>query len=485
MRRLRWYEWITQNIYWFALSMGSAGLTPIILPLVVQGLVDPTLKNTFNGLQRAAGLMVAILVQPAAGILSDRSRSRWGRRRPFIAVGALLTALFVACIALARSFWALLGTVLLMQFATNIAHGALQGIIPDLVPEDQRGRASSIKSVLDLAPTVVVGLTIAPLMRAGGVPAAIGALCAIYIVSMVITVIGVREQQSLQVPKEGVGGPLLRTLGLLLGLVGGGLLAVLVGAAGGALAALLSWPLVGSGQARVVGVSAGGLIAMVGTVVAGVWAAVHLGTGDARRHAAFTWWVVNRLAFLAAVGSVLAFALFFLQDVLRLPDPVGAVGKLQAAAGVFTLMAALSSGFLADRFGARTLLVLAGLTAAAGMLFLLLARNTTMVLVAGCLIGTGTGVFFTTNWSLGTQLVPPEQAGRFLGISNVAGAGAGIVAAAIGGPLVDYLNRASAGLGYQVVFGIFAVCFVLSSAVLVWVRRPVAAGAASWSYQTR
>ena len=477
MRRLRWYEWITQNIYWFALSMGSAGLTPIILPLVVQSLVDPSLKNTFNSVQRAAGLMVAILIQPAAGLLSDRCRSRWGRRRPFIAAGALLTALFVACIAFARSFWVLLVLVLFMQFATNVAHGALQGIIPDLVLEGQRGRASSIKSVLDLAPTVVVGLTFSPLMKSGGVPLAIGVLCAIYVLAMVVTVLGVREKPN-TLPRQGsVSGPLLRTLGLLLGLAGGAFVAVAAGAVGGGVVALAAWQLVGPFQARLLWVAAGCLIAMGGTVVAGVWAAVHLGTGDARRYPAFTWWVVNRLAFLAAVGSVLAFALFFLQDVLHLPDPVSAVGKMQAVAGVFTLIAALSSGFLADRFGSRTLLGLAGFLAAGGMVCLLLAGDTTMVLVAGCLIGTGTGVFFTTNWSLGTGLVPPDEAGRFLGISNVAGAGAGIVAAAIGGPTVDYLNSAVAGLGYQVVFGVFAACFVLSSAVLVWVRRPAPAGA--------
>ena len=76
------------------------------------------------------------------------------------------------------------------------------------------------------------------------------------------------------------------------------------------------------------------------------------------------------------------------------------------------------------------------------------------------------------NWALGTDLVPAEEAGRFLGISNLAGAGAGIVASGMGGPLADYFNRSQAGLGYQVVFAIFGLCFLLSTAVLVLVRRP-------------
>ena len=56
------------------------------------------------------------------------------------------------------------------------------------------------------------------------------------------------------------------------------------------------------------------------------------------------------------------------------------------------------------------------------------------------MVGAATGVFFTTNWALGTDLVPKEAAGRYLGISNLAGAGAGAVGAYIGGPIADYFT---------------------------------------------
>ena len=73
VKRLAWYDYITYNVYWLGLSMGSASLTPLILPLLVAQLVAPGFKNTAYGMQRAAGLIVAILVQPAAGLLSDRA----------------------------------------------------------------------------------------------------------------------------------------------------------------------------------------------------------------------------------------------------------------------------------------------------------------------------------------------------------------------------------------------------------------------------
>jgi MFS family permease len=59
----------------------------------------------------------------------------------------------------------------------------------------------------------------------------------------------------------------------------------------------------------------------------------------------------------------------------------------------------------------------------------------TVIYVGGCIVGAATGMFFTTNWALGTDVVPKEEAGRYLGISNLAGAGAGAVGAYIGGPI--------------------------------------------------
>ena len=45
---------------------------------------------------------------------------------------------------------------MLIQFSFNISHGALQGLIPDMVPEDQRGLASAIKSMFELLPIALV-----------------------------------------------------------------------------------------------------------------------------------------------------------------------------------------------------------------------------------------------------------------------------------------------------------------------------------------
>ncbi len=83
-------------------------------------------------------------------------------------------------------------------------------------------------------------------------------------------------------------------------------------------------------------------------------------------------------------------------------------------------------------------------------------------------------MFYTASWALGTDLVPKEEAARYLGISNLAGAGAGAVGAYIGGPIADFLTAhgpAVPGIGYIVLFSIFGLLFLFSSASLTLIHE--------------
>jgi MFS family permease len=206
---------------------------------------------------------------------------------------------------------------------------------------------------------------------------------------------------------------------------------------------------------------------MAGSIFIGVYLGGWVGIGtEARRQKSFIWWVIHRLLFLAAVGSIQSFAQYYLRDVIRVPNPASMTTILLAVVALFLIPSALIGGTLADRMGRRRLIIAAGLVAALGTLILLIATGIPTVIFAGCLIGLGTGTFMATNWALGTDLVPPKDAGRYLGISNLAGAGAGIVGAGIGGPMADFFNLIQPGLGYIVIFAIYGILFLLSVAAL-------------------
>lgn len=166
---------------------------------------------------------------------------------------------------------------------------------------------------------------------------------------------------------------------------------------------------------------------------------------------------------------------FFLQGRLGFAQEqaAGPASIVLLIVGVFILVTAIPSGWVADRIGHKPILAASGLVAALGVLFVIVSTNLVTVYIGAVLVGFATGTFYTANWALGTSLVPKEQAGRYLGISNLAGAGAGAVGAFIGGPVADYFTinfPDFPGIGYIVLFGIFGILFVLSTAVLAFIR---------------
>jgi MFS family permease len=132
----------------------------------------------------------------------------------------------------------------------------------------------------------------------------------------------------------------------------------------------------------------------------------------------------------------------------------------------------LAGGWLTDRFGATTMLYLAVTITALGMLLMLLATDMSGVKVFGSVVGAGIGLFLTSNWALANALAPGGQAGKFLGLTNIATAGSGALAR-LEGPALDVLNAAWPGawLGYKGLFIFGAACMLLSLFFLTRIRR--------------
>src|SRR5438132_12618650 len=104
-------------LFWFGISFVWGALINVTLPFLLYpehpgpgnpALVGAGAKNTALGVLESVGLVVAILVQPAAGAISDRLRTRWGRRRPLIAVGAFGAVVSMLALAVSPAFVVLL-----------------------------------------------------------------------------------------------------------------------------------------------------------------------------------------------------------------------------------------------------------------------------------------------------------------------------------------------------------------------------------------
>lgn len=175
MRKFRAVDFVSISVYWFGLSYLWNSIHPIVLPSLVPLMAPPNLKGSALGIMTSIGLSLAVIVQPVAGAVSDRSTSRWGRRRPFILLGTLLDLVLLLGIALAGNYWLLLAAYLLLQLSSNIAHGPYQGLIPDRVPKDRRGAASGAKQLAEILGIIVTSKVTAHFMGQGQLGAALSA----------------------------------------------------------------------------------------------------------------------------------------------------------------------------------------------------------------------------------------------------------------------------------------------------------------------
>lgn len=138
-------------------------ITPSEQPLTALKpyLVSLGLSKSFTALVWLAAPLCGVLIQPIVGILSDRTRSRWGRRKPFILGG--MTGVIVSTLALAfltkpldrdaqgpRTMTIILATTLIytMNISIQPIQSGLRTLIVENCPAHQQAQAAAWTSVL-------------------------------------------------------------------------------------------------------------------------------------------------------------------------------------------------------------------------------------------------------------------------------------------------------------------------------------------------
>ncbi|MDF1514313.1 MAG: MFS transporter [Anaerolineae bacterium] len=479
-RDFYWYDAIAINVYYLGLTAISQSMVSLLLPLLVQGFVGPNRQGTYIGLIRLWGLLTALLTQAVMGLLSDHSQLPWGRRRPFILAGSIVSLLTLSAMAYSagmtgmRGYWMLFILYILLQFGANTSQGALQCLIPDLVHIEKLGAVSGVKALLEVpVAVIVVTLTVGRFVEQGNILGGLIALMVILVIALLVTLTVKETTIKYATNRLRVNWtPVIRLLFMTAVfasfiLVLGGL----VGRAGNWLAGVESLPLL------LLFMGGLGLLSMAAAVILGVKSSIWISLGGARdaNTRSYIWWVISRLAFLVGSTNLASFVLYFLQARLGYSDTsaAGPASQMMMLVGLFLLISALPSGWLTDRYGQKIVTAVSGLIAALGTLIMLLARNILVIYIGGSVIGIAAGLFYTASWALGITLVPRDEAGRFLGISNLAGAGAGAIGAYIGGPLADFFTvhaPQAPGIGYVLIFVIYGLLFLLSVAALLGVE---------------
>src|SRR6266496_193046 len=120
-----------------------AGIGALLLPYQI-GLIAPGSKIAILSFFTSITVLIALFANPLAGAFSDRTTSRFGRRRPWIIAGGLLTMVGLLFMWRATTIPLLFIGYCFVELFSNIALATLVATIPDQVPENQRGTVSGI-----------------------------------------------------------------------------------------------------------------------------------------------------------------------------------------------------------------------------------------------------------------------------------------------------------------------------------------------------
>ncbi len=148
--------------------------------------------DTLTGVFMSLDNVLALFMLPLMGALSDRTTTRWGRRTPFIVVGALLAAALTPLVAVANSMRSLplFVTVLVATLVVlSIYRSPSVALMPDVTPRPVRSKADAFNSLMAAVGGVIVLVAIALLVPAVENPDYIPVYLVISFMLLVTTII--------------------------------------------------------------------------------------------------------------------------------------------------------------------------------------------------------------------------------------------------------------------------------------------------------
>jgi MFS family permease len=342
-----------------AIGAGMASLVPLVLTFSLTATaIDPQNAPTVLSIAVGIGSVFSLVAFPALGRISDRTTSRFGRRRPFLLVGGLLFVLGAIMTVLAGSILTLTVAAILTALGYSAAAVAYTASLPDQLPPDRRGPASAIVG-LSLPVGAVTGLFIAQLL-APNLPAMI-------------------------------------------------LVPAVIGAAGAVLFALV----LGDRRLSAVERPPFGWRQFLGTF----WVSPRTAPNYA-----WAWWSRLLLFLgVAAIQAYQAFYLIVVLHFAP-TEVAGAVFLSTLVLTAAALIFAPVAGKVSDRIGRRKPFVIgAAVIFAIGLALAATASSFPAFLVAMGVVGLGQGVYFAVDIALVTLVLPdPDDTAKDLGIMNLA-----------------------------------------------------------------
>ena len=366
--------------------------------------VDPVIGYT-----AAAGAVFSVVVPPLVGAFSDRITTRWGRRRPLMVAGVLLSLVGILLMWSAHSYPQFLAGHLITQICLNGAAAAYYGIIPDVVPASEFGKASGFLSVMTAA-GALLGFATTLLFST------LHAVVNSYLVMGVVLALSV-------VPVLWAGSQ--------------------------------------EGKRPIAASPRRSAQQVVAAFFQPLWG------GD------FAWVIFTRMMVTGGVAAVAYFLSPFFENVVKVSNPDQFTSIWLGIAFAAMILPGLFGGAASDRHGRKPFVYAAGALqiAVAAYFIIFYPTQIWVVLVLAVVYGLGYGLYVAVDWALACDTVPDRaKSAKDMGLFHVGQTLPNSIVPAIEGVLIAYFNSHAANSGYRVAFASVVVFFLLGTVFVTRIR---------------
>ncbi len=303
----------------------------------------------------------SIFAQPLAGALSDRTRSKWGRRSLWIMGGSLIGGLFLFGVSLQTTILGITICWIGVAVILNFANGPLATVIADRVEPERRGVASGIIGASQTAGGTIGVLAAGTILTIWNVQAGFTIFAVAIVVVCWAFVLLNREKSTADLPKVPF---------------------------------------------------------KIGEFFKGFWV-------SPRKHPDFAWAFGGRFFMYLGYQGTATYLLYILTDYVGMPmdDAASIIGVVSMVQMVGLIVSGLFSGWLSDKLQRRKPFVFAAtVIIAAALAMPLIFPNMGGIYAYAALMGLGYGAYMSIDMALMTQVLPKggADAGKDMGVLTIA-----------------------------------------------------------------
>lgn len=324
----------------------------------------------------AAGLshVVSVFLSPVAGTLSDRTRSRWGRRRPFIIGGALFAGALIVTLPHITNYWLFLA-VLSAFFVFSVGYQIpFYALIPEVAPEGSRGAYVMVIGLLRLIGFALV-MGLGGWLWTGNPAWPFYITGAAIVLTALVTAASLKDKDAHPLPEQDTLS-IFRNFRRYL--------------------------------------------------------------ADLSGYKNIMFFFTAQLLWCLGLGAVMPFATIILHELYGLEiSELVKMAPLVIFAGVTLVGSVIVSGILGDKWGHRRV-VTAGLSIlAAGVIIAFFARSVPLLGLSAFIVLIGIAPLFNEPFALLAELTPKGREGEFYGLDTISITLSQVPGALIGGAVID------------------------------------------------